>query len=569
MKKLFFAFASLALLSTSCVKDEIEVVNDNNSGNGNGGGVIDDDPIVTDGYDVTVNIVFSNSGNATVNGLVDSITATTSGNDVTLTNISQKKVMYNLSGTTSNGFLKIYSGRKQGLTLNSVNITNTRGAAINIQGLAETPNKGKRVDVVLNGSNTLADGSNYSLTPSTEDEKGVIFSEGQLIFSGNGTLNVTASGKGGIVTDDYLRFAEGVTINVTSSAGHGVRGKDYILVSSGTINVNVSANGKKGFSSDSLVRFDGGVTTIAVTGNAVVEDGDTNVAAGIKADKLFEMMGGSLTITSSGTGGKGINCDGEGYFRGGTVKVTVTGSNYGTSGGGPGGGGPGGGPGGGGPGGNNNSNSKGAKGIKFTGDLFFSGSTVISSASNHEAIESKSNIEISDGYIYAYSSDDAINTSANLSISGGYVCAHSTGNDGLDANGDMYLSGGLIYAIGTQSPEEGIDVNINEGGQHHELVISGGTIIAIGGISNGFTRSQSCYRATSWSKNAWYSMTIGDNTIAFKTPSSGGSGMVLSASSTPTLKSGVTVNSGTEVLNGMVQLNATYSGGNNVSVSSY
>ena len=157
----------------------------------------------------------------------------------------------------------------------------------------------------------------------------------------------------------------------------------------------------------------------------------------------------------------------------------------------------------------------------------------------------------------------------NITINDGYVCAYSTGNDGLDANGDMYLNGGLIYAIGTSTPEEGIDVNINEGNEHHELVITGGTIIAIGGISNGATYTQSGYRITSWTRNVWYSMTVGDNTIAFKTPSSGGSGIVMSASSQPTMKSNVTVSSGTEILSGMVRLDAEYSGGNTVSVSNY
>ena len=566
MKYFSLSLLSIMILLSACKKDEINTITDTTSG-ATGGGSSSDTTATTD-YDRTVTVVFSSSDNATVSGTGGNIAASISGNDVTIRNSGDEKVMYRLSGTTGDGFLKIYSGRKQGITLNSVSITNSRGAAINVQGLEESPSKGKRVDVVLNGSSTLADGSAYSLTPDSEDEKAAFFSEGQIVFSGSGTLSVNATGKAGITSDDWLGFNAG-TIQVSASSGHGVRGKDYILVSGGKLNISVSADGKKGMSSDSLVCFNGGETTISITGNTLVttegNTKDTSGTAGIKADQLFEMNDGTLTITNSGKGGKGISCDGNGYFRGGTVNISVTGTNFGSSssGGGPGGGhGPGG-------GGSQSDNSVGAKGIKFDGDLFFSGSNVSSSASKHEAIESKGNIVISDGYIYAYSSDDAINAASNITISGGYVCAHSTNNDGIDANGDMYLSGGLVYAIGSSSPEEAIDVNINEGGQRHELVVSGGTIIAIGGISNGFTRSQSCYRTTSWTRNVWYSLTVGDNTIAFKTPSSGGSGIVFSAPSQPTVKNGVTVENGTEVLNNMINLNATCSGGTTVNLSSY
>lgn len=545
---LFFIVSSLFL---SCGKDEI--TNTTPGGDDD----VNDTVIIGDGdYDRIVEIVFSTSGDATVRGTGDSVTATTAGNDVTVTNTSSKKVMYRLSGSTTDGYLKIYSGRKQGITLNDVNIKNTRGAAINVQGLADTPNKGKRVDLVLNGSNKLADGSTYSLTPSTEDEKATLFSEGQIVVSGGGELTVTATGKAGITSDDWVQFAAG-TVNVSSSAGHGVRGKDYILVTGGTVNVNVSANGKKGFSSDSLVRFEGGVTTIAVTGKTVVENGDTNRVAGIKSDQLFEMNNGSLTITSSGQGGKGISCDGSAYFRGGTIDITVTGQNFGSSSGG--GHGPGGGWG-------SSNNSVGAKAIKCDGNIEISGGVINARASNHEAIETKGTLSISGGETYAYSSDDAINSASTMTITGGYVCAHSTGNDGLDANGNLYIQGGVVYAIGKNSPEMAIDAN-TEGG--YKLYVQGGTIIAIGSLENGAQLTQSCYQASSWTKNVWYSMTVGDKSYAFKTPSSGGTKLVVSGASQPVLKSSVTVNNGTEVLGGMMKLDAECSGGNNVSLSNY
>ena len=102
-----------------------------------------------------------------------------------------------------------------------------------------------------------------------------------------------------------------------------------------------------------------------------------------------------------------------------------------------------------------------------------------------------------------------------------------------------------------------------------KLYVTGGTIIAIGGLENSAQLSQSCYQASSWSKNTWYAMTVGSETIAFKTPSSGGTTLVVSGASQPSLKSGVTVSSGTEIFDGMAYTGATVSDGSAVNLSSY
>ena len=167
----------------------------------------------------TVFVAFSDHGDAVVTGATDDFSVTINGNDVTIIYAGEAYVMYELSGTAADGFFKVYSGSKQGITLNGVNLTNPNGAAINVQGPTSTPNKGKRTFIVLQGANALADGTSYTDTPSTEDEKAALFSEGQLVFSGTGSLAVVASGKSGIVSDDYLHFMEGtVTVNTTSAA---------------------------------------------------------------------------------------------------------------------------------------------------------------------------------------------------------------------------------------------------------------------------------------------------------------------------------------------------------------
>ena len=244
----------------------------------------EEDLIAGTTFSRTISITFSNTGDAKVTGDENGI-VTVKGNQVTVDNTAtSEKVRYELSGTTSNGFFKIYSKNKQALVLNNVSITNPNGAAINNQGK-------KRSFVVVNGKNYLADGATYTATPDDEDEKAAFFSEGQLIFSGEGSLEVTAVGKAGITSDDYLNFLDGPTLKISSTAGHGLRGKDAVYVNGGNLSVQISAHMKKGIVSDSLVVFNGGVTTVAVTGGTDYDDEDQEykASAGVKADQCFVM----------------------------------------------------------------------------------------------------------------------------------------------------------------------------------------------------------------------------------------------------------------------------------------
>lgn len=552
MKKLLdYLFLISLVLLLGCAKDNIVPIDPI---------TIDDteDDIINTTFALTVDVVFSESGDASVTGVTDDFMVSISDNDVTIVYSGEEYVMYELSGSTNDGFFKLYSSKKQGITLNDVDIVNCNGAAINVQGPTAEPNKGKRTFIVLKGTNNLYDGASYTNTPTMEDEKGVLFGEGQFIFSGEGRLYVTATGKNGIVSDDYLNFKSG-EVYVTSSTGHGVRGQDYILVSGGDIQVNVSADMKKGFSSDGYVVINGGTTSINVTGGTAYdsEDGEYTGSAGIKADGYFKMNGGDLTIINTGFGGKGISIDGNGYFSDGRVEVYVHGSNYGSNGG---GGFPG-------SGGSSSSNSVSAKGIKCDGNLVFSGGKVTVNSMAHEAIEAKGSITITDGEVVAISqSDDAINSGGDFTISGGYVYGFSAGNDGLDANGNCYIKGGVVFATGTNSPEVAIDAN-TEGG--YKLYLTGGTLIAIGGLEGGSSLTQSCYSASSWSHDTWYGLTVGSKTYAFMTSSSGGTPLVVSGASTPSLKSGVTYLGGTNHFGYLMFEDPTLSGGTEVSLSSY
>ena len=501
----------------------------------------EDDDIANTTFDRTISVVFAAAG-ATVSGDDNGI-VTVLGNDVTVNNTTKEAIRYELSGSAEDGFFKIYGEKKQAIVLNGLDLTNPNGAAINNQ------NK-KRTFVVVNGSNQLADGKKYTDTPEDEDEKGALFSEAQLIFSGSGSLGVTSTGgKAGISSDDYVRVLGAPTLTVSAAKGHGICGKDAVVIGGGKLDVTVSKEGKKAITSDGTVRIDGGEVKLTVSGGVDDSDlTDLSSSSGIKADVAFVMNGGSLAITNSGQGGKGISGDAGGLIAGGTVDIAVTGSNYEITGADAVG---------------LEDTSSSAKGIKFDGKLVITGGSMTVSAKNHEAIEAKGELIVTGGDVYATSSDDAINSGSHMILGGGRICAISTGNDGLDANGNCYIQGALVYTVGSGTPEVAVDANTEEG---YKLYVISGTLVAVGGLEGGANLTQACYSAN-WNANTWYGLyQDGALALAFQTPSRGGNTLVVSTGGSTTLKSGVSA-SGTKIFGGMGATAAT--GGSDVTLSAY
>ena len=491
----------------------------------------EEDALENNSFTTEVSIDMSNPTAKTENG----VEITVSGGHVTANHGSTKNICYVLSGTTTNGSFTVVGDKKYEVKLNNVNITNPDSAALNLL-------SGKRAYIVLTDgtSNTLSDGTGGS-------QKGALYCKGKLLFNGSGSLSVTGHSNNAIHSADYIVFRKGNNIYANSTANHGIKANDGIFINGGIINVEVSAEAAKGINCESNIIVNGGRTTVITTGGGTYDttDKEAKGAACIKADSAFTINAGELYLKSTGSGGKGINVDTEANFTGGNVYIVTEGGQY-----------------------KSNNDTSSPKGIKADGNINISGGTiwVRTSGYNGEGIETKSTMNISGGQVASYAYDDAINSKSDMTITGGYVYAQGQHNDGLDANGNMYIKGGLIYAICSGTPEVAIDAN-TEGGK--KLYLSGGTVVAVGGLEGGSSLTQSCYQASSWSKNTWYTLTYDSNTFSFKTPSSGGSGLVVSAAATPTLASGTTVSGGTSIFGGIGVMSGTVSDGTSVSLSSY
>ena len=271
-----------------------------------------------------------------------------------------EEVTYTLSGESTDGEFYMSGSYKATVELNGLTLTNTTpvkgGAAVHIQ-------NGKCIKVkVCNGTvNTLTDAVGGS-------QKGCLYVKGHAEFAQKGTLNIIGNVKHGIKTGEYMTL-KNATINITKAAGDGINCAQFFQMTSGKIvisgvsddgiqcDIEDSTAGSTGETTDhededtGNIYLEGGDITASVTADAakaIKAEGDiratgTNVTATtsgggvwdadkvktkssscMSADGNMLISGGTLTLTSTGAGGKGINVDGTFTATGGNVTINTS-----------------------------------------------------------------------------------------------------------------------------------------------------------------------------------------------------------------------------------------------------
>ena len=437
----------------------------------------DGDALNTNNFGTIVNIDISNP----VDPAVDGVAVTIDGHNVTVNHGSTEGVCYVVTGTTTDGSLIVKGDASFELNLSNANITSATTTALDLE------SKGNAY-LVVSGTNKLTDGA-------TEDHKGTLYSKGKLLISGDGSLDVYGTYKNGIHGKSNIVIDKGVNLYVKSTENNGIKAGDDMFINGGIINVEVSADGGKAINGDADITINGGRTTVIATGNGTWEvdetltyGGDTKAAAGIGSDGIFYMNGGELYAKATGSGGKGVKADLEGYITGGKIRIITEGGLYYSN------------------GSTESHNYTGntdnlpaaytssPKGMKIGtkeedgtttttyGVLQISGGDIMirTSGNNAEGIESKGTFDVNGGTVMVYAHDDALNSTGDMTFTGGTVVAVGTNNDAIDANGNMNIKGGTIIACGANGAEAGIDIN-----EQKKLYITGGYLFAIGGRVDG------------------------------------------------------------------------------------
>ena len=332
------------------------------------------------------------------------------------------------------------------LVLDNAKITNSTGAAINVVSAAEAI-----IYTAAGTTNTVADEANYTAT-GDDDPDAAIYSTANLTLTGEGSLSVEGAYEEGIHTTGGLVIASG-TLEV-NAANTGIKGKDYVDITGGIVNVTAAQDGIKSTNTDDESM---GFTRLSA-GSVTVSAGDD----GLKAPHTLEISGGTLNIEKSNEGieaqyinildgGVTVNSTDDGINA--SLKDSSSDTTSGTATTGqqtqqnqngqvqqaPAGGGAA-------PGGSQGSTGQNQNMPQPPTDGAMPGG----GGGTFEVVDAA--INISGGTVTVNAEGDGIDSNGTATFSGGTVTVNGPtagGNNALDSNGDLLLNGGTVTAGST------------------------------------------------------------------------------------------------------------------------
>lgn len=367
------------------------------------------------------------------------------------------------------------------LNLRGLSLENTADAPIYVQVASKT------FVVAKSGSvNTLIDGATRTREYTYQNDKGetktdttgaTIYSKDDLTIKGEGTLNIKGNYNNGIQSSNDLRF-RGETIVSVEAKNNGLKGKGKVDIEKG--NITIAATAGDGIKSDECT-VNGSDTTITEgKGIVSIKGGTINITKagddGIQAFNYIQIADSvaapTINIASSG---KGIVSENRVYINAG--KVTV---------------------------------NSGDDGVHSNLNVYFNGGYTTISAKGNDGVHADSTLYINNGTIYVkdsyegleawyirasggitdiYASDDGWNAaggndgSGNSNQSGnnnwGRPGSMGGGMGGMgSSSGFLIVTGGIHYLKTGSGDTDGMDSN-------GELTISGGVVVVECQISGG------------------------------------------------------------------------------------
>ena len=374
-----------------------------------------------------------------------------SGSTVTITSAGT----YIISGSLSDGQIVIAASDsdKVQLVLNNAEINCNISAAVYVKSADKV-----FVTLPAGTTNSLGGGTEYVQTDDNTVD-GVIFSKSDLTLNGTGTLKIDADYRHGIVTKDTLCITGGTY--VIDAVKTCLAGKDGIKILDGSFTLTAGSKGLNSGNDDDAkagsIYIAGGTFTIKseddsihADGSCIIAGGTYTIAAGddgIHANYDTVITDGSITITDSYEGIEGRRIT----VSGGTINLTASddGINAATG------------------GSSDEQQMPGGQKGEFGGFGRQKGADVQSQemqmpqdGQQPQEMQAPASRSASDDDVY-------------VKITGGTITVNA-GGDGIDSNGNLYITGGTVYVAGPTSNGDGA-LDYEE-----EASITGGTLIAAG-----------------------------------------------------------------------------------------
>lgn len=380
-----------------------------------------------------------------------------SGSTVTITSAGT----YIISGSLSDGQIVIAASDsdKVQLVLNNAEINCNTSAAVYVKSADKV-----FVTLPAGTTNSLGGGTEYVQTDDNTVD-GVIFSKSDLTLNGTGTLKIDADYRHGIVTKDTLCITGGTY--VIDAVKTCLAGKDGIKILDGSFTLTAGSKGLNSGNDDDAkegsIYIAGGTFTIKseddsihADGSCIIAGGTYTIAAGddgIHANYDTIITDGSITITDSYEGIEGRRIT----VSGGTINLTASddGINAATGG--------------------NSDEQRMPGGQK--GEFGGFGRQKGADVQSQDGQQSQEMQMPQDGQqpqeMQAPASRSASDDDVYIKITGGTITVNA-GGDGIDSNGNLYITGGTVYVAGPTSNGDGA-LDYEE-----EASITGGTLIAAG-----------------------------------------------------------------------------------------